>query len=128
MKTLPISKVPEIILRTTASKVENADEAREIIKELAGVIGLGVLAQQLAIGAYKTVIPFFGAFTTIPMVYALTYGIGRVMDHYFAAKAKGERLSKAQIKVIWEQEKKKGKAEGKKYSSEIKVDAEDLSD
>ena len=33
-------------------------KSTEIIKEIAGVVGLGLLAQQLVIGGYKTFIPF----------------------------------------------------------------------
>jgi uncharacterized protein (DUF697 family) len=85
-------------------------EATTILKEIGGVVGLGLLAQQLAIGAYKTIIPFYGAIVTIPMVFGLTYGIGRVMDAYFIAKAKGQFLSPEVMKEIW----KKGRNEGKK--------------
>ena len=56
-------------------------KATEIIKELGTVVGLGLLAQQLVIGAYKF-IPYSGIITTIPMVYGLTYAIGKVMDNY----------------------------------------------
>ena len=41
--------------------------AKEVLKKVVGLIGLGVLAQQLVIGGYKTVIPFLGAIITIPM-------------------------------------------------------------
>ena len=85
-------------------------EATTTLKEIGGVVGLGLLAQQLAIGAYKTIIPFYGAIVTIPMVFGLTYGIGRVMDAYFIAKAKGQFLSPEVMKEIW----KKGRNEGKK--------------
>ena len=65
-------------------------KATEIIKELAGVVGLGLLAQQLVIGGYKTFIPFLGAITTIPIVYGLTFTIGKVMDVYFIKKSRNE--------------------------------------
>lgn len=86
------------------------NETITTLKEIGGVVGLGLLAQQLAIGAYKTIIPFYGAVVTIPMVFGLTYGIGRVMDAYFIAKAKGQFLSSEAMKEIW----KRGRNEGKK--------------
>src|SRR5690606_21358251 len=46
--------------------------AVDVFKEMAGLVGLGLLAQQLVIGAYKTVIPFLRAITTIPLVFGLT--------------------------------------------------------
>ncbi|OAD39454.1 YcjF family protein [Polaribacter atrinae] len=90
--------------------------ASEIFKELAGLVGLGFLSQQLAIGAYKTVLPFISGFTTIPLVFGLTYGMGKVMDYYFEKKIKGEKIDPEMIKSIF----KKAKAEGKQKSKEKK--------
>ena len=90
-------------------------EAGIIIKQIAGVIGLGLLAQQLAIGAYKTFIPILGGFTTVPLVYGLTYGIGRVMDAYFVARAQGIQLSEKQIHDVFDNAKKEGKSASKKH-------------
>lgn len=88
--------------------------AKEVFKELAGLVGLGFLAQQLAIGAYKTVLPFLGAITTIPLVFGLTFGMGRVMDYYFLKKIKGEKIVKSDLKDIM----KKAKAESKDVMKE----------
>lgn len=97
------------------------NDAVETIKQISGAIGLGLLAQQLAIGAYKTGLPFLGGFMTIPLVFGLTYGIGRVMDAYFTGKAKGELLKPEELKEIW----KKGKREGKSSAEEeVKESAE----
>ena len=92
--------------------------AKEVFKELAGLVGLGFLAQQLAIGAYKTVLPFLGAITTIPLVFGLTFGMGRVMDYYFIKKIKGEKIDKETLQNIF----KKARAEGKTRSKENKED------
>lgn len=86
--------------------------AKEVIKEISGLIGLGFLSQQLAIGAYKTVLPFISGFTTIPLVFGLTYGMGKVMDYYFEKKIKGEKIDPEMIKNIF----KAGRAEGKQKS------------
>lgn len=90
--------------------------AKEIFKELAGLVGLGFLSQQLAIGAYKTVLPFISGVTTIPLVFGLTYGMGKVMDYYFEKKIKGEKVDPEMVKSIF----KKAKAEGKQKSKENK--------
>ncbi|WP_024482437.1 YcjF family protein [Cellulophaga baltica] len=90
--------------------------AKEVFKELAGLVGLGFLAQQLAIGAYKTVLPFLGAITTIPLVFGLTFGMGRVVDYYFDKKIKGEKINKEDLNSIF----KKARAEGKKSAKENK--------
>ncbi|PLX83675.1 MAG: hypothetical protein C0617_11110 [Desulfuromonas sp.] len=101
-------------------------EVGEIIKEIAAVVGLGLLAQQLVIGGYKTFIPFLGAWTTIPIVFGLTYAMGCVMDEYFIRKAKKEKLDKEIMKQVWRDALKVGKEEGKKRTSEIKKDSKAL--
>lgn len=92
----------------------------EILKEIAGILGLGILAQQLAIGAYKTFIPFLGGFTTIPMVFGLTFGIGKVMDYYIVIKLVGKTPDKEKIKNIFKIAKEKGKQEGQEKANDIK--------
>lgn len=94
--------------------------ANEVVKEIIGVIGMGVIAQQLAIGAYKTFLPFLGAVTTIPLVFGLTYSIGKVMDYYFQMKIQGKQPDKDIIKSIFKSSLKTGKEEGRKRESEIK--------
>lgn len=94
--------------------------ATQIFKEIAGLVGMGLLSQQLAIGAYKTFIPFLGAITTIPLVFGLTYGMGKVMNAYFKAKIKGEKISKENIKDIFKNAKKEGQKMGKEKEQEIK--------
>jgi uncharacterized protein (DUF697 family) len=100
----------------------NISEAgtKEIVKELSGLVGLGFLSQQLAIGAYKTVLPFLGAITTIPLVFGLTYGMGRVMDYYFIKKIKGEKIDKEMLKRIF----KSAQNEGEKTAEENKDEIE----
>ena len=93
-------------------------KATEIIKELAGIVGLGLLAQQLIIGAYKF-IPYWGIITTIPMVFGMTYALGKVMDFYFIKKSRKEKIDPEIIKNIWEETLRQKKAEGKKKSKDI---------
>jgi uncharacterized protein (DUF697 family) len=89
--------------------------ATELITDLAKVIGLGMLAQQAALGLYKVGLPFLAGFTTIPLVYGLTYAIGRVLDYLFIQRAKGVRVSPEQIKDIWSRSREEGKRKGKEY-------------
>ena len=93
--------------------------AKEIFKELAGLVGLGLLSQQLVIGAYKTVLPFVGGFTTIPLVFGLTYGMGKVMDYYFEKKIKGQKVDPEMIKAIFRNAKAEGKQKAKENKEEI---------
>ena len=101
--------------------------ATQLLADLAKVIGLGVVAQQIALGLYKTVLPFLAGFTTIPLVYGLTYAIGKVLDHFFIARAKGKELSPEEIKAIWDAAKKEGERKGKEYQNDKKGKTDELS-
>lgn len=72
-----------------------------LAKDIIGTIGLGIVGQQLVLGAYKTVIPFLGALTTIPLVYGTTYAIGKVMDASLRARAAHRSLSKDDLLAIF---------------------------
>jgi len=100
-------------------------ESTDILKQLMGVIGLGLLAQQLGIAAAKILFPIFGGMATIPVVFGLTYAIGTVMDKFFVAKAAGHSLSKAEIRNIWKNAKHKGEREGKRQEESIKRDRDE---
>ena len=93
----------------------------QIYKEILGLIGLAYLAQQTAIGLYKTVLPFLGAITTIPLVFVLTYAIGKVMNYYFVAKTEGKKLTKEDLVKAFKQARKEGKKsftfKGKSYAA-----------
>jgi len=100
--------------------------AIEIFKEIAGLVGLGLLAQQLAIGAYKTILPFIAGITTIPLVFGLTYGIGKVMDYYFVKKLKGEKIDPETVKLIFAKAKAEGKQVAKENKEEINKKKADI--
>ncbi len=93
--------------------------AKEVFKELAGLVGLGFLSQQLVLGAYKTVLPFISGFTTIPLVFGLTYGMGKVMDYYFVKKIKGEKVETEMIKNIFKEAREAGKQKAKENKGKI---------
>jgi len=95
-------------------------EASDIIKEILGVIGMGVAAQQIAIGLLKTILPGLGGFTTIPLVYGLSYAIMNVMDAYFVAKASSRRLTESEIKALWNKAKTEGEQKGESQTQHIK--------
>ena len=95
-------------------------QSTDLIKQLMGVVGMGLVAQQLGIAAAKILFPIFGGVATIPVVFGLTYAIGTVMDKYFIAKAEGRTLTPKEIKDAWREAKKKGESEGKKREGEIK--------
>ena len=88
--------------------------AWENVTDLGKVIGLGLLAQQLVIGGYKTFIPFYGAVTTIPLVYGMNYAIGRILNEMYIRRSKNkDKLTPNEIKNIWKKMKKEGIKKGK---------------
>lgn len=95
-------------------------KAKDILIEVGKVVGLGLLAQQTAIGLYKTILPGLGGLMSIPLVYGLTYGIGRVLDFNYMQMRKGRKASKKELKRVFEQAKAEGKKVSKQHRSEIK--------
>lgn len=79
------------------------NEALDWVKEIIALVGLAMMAQQIALGVWKVVSFGFGGLLTIPLVYALTFAIMKVADVYFAHKAKNQKLSEAKIKAIWKE-------------------------
>ena len=84
-------------------------ESTDLIKEISGVAGLGLIAQQIALGAYKVGLPGLAGFTTIPLVFGLTYAIGQVVNEYFVRKGRGEQISRKEIKNLFSFYKKQSK-------------------
>lgn len=94
--------------------------ASDWIKEIVGIVGLGIIAQQIAIGIWKIVTFGLGGLLTIPLVYGLTYAVMKVGDAYFSAKARNETLSDDQIKTIWKNAFSDGKKKGFDEKQNIK--------
>lgn len=94
-------------------------EATDLLKEIAGIVGLGMVAQQVALGLYKVGLPFLAGFTTIPLVYGLTYAIGRIMDFYLEKKTNGQTVSNADLKGMWEKFREEGKQQAKTAKDEV---------
>jgi len=95
-----------------------------VVKEIMGGVGLGLVGQQLVIGAYKTFIPFLGAVTTIPLVYGATTAICAVMDAYFKAAARGVSVSPEEMRRTWEREKARGEQEGRQREQDVRDQAD----
>jgi uncharacterized protein (DUF697 family) len=93
--------------------------ATDLLKEIAGVVGLGMAAQQAALGLYKVGLPFLAGFTTIPLVYGLTYAIGCVMDFYLEKKSRGQTMSKADIKSVWAKARDEARERAKEAKAEV---------
>ena len=91
--------------------------ASDLIKEIIAVIGMGFIAQQLAIAIWKLVTFGAGGLLTIPVVYALTFAVMKVIDEYYAAKARKQTLTDQQLKAIWKQAFRDGRKKSKEAKS-----------
>lgn len=85
------------------------DEASDALKQIAGAVGMGFLAQQGVIGLYKLGLPFLGGFMTFPLVAGMTVGIGKAMDLYFRAQAEGKSISPRDLKQAYALGKQEGR-------------------
>ena len=88
-------------------------EMIDIIKKISGAISLGYLAQQTVLVLYKIGLPGFGGFMTIPLVYGLTYAIGKIMDYYLVQEKTGKGVNMKDIAEYWKKFFKEGKKLGK---------------
>ena len=84
------------------------DEMFHILKSLGLAAVLGYLAQLTAMGLYRTILTGFGAITTVPLVYSLTFAIGKILHKYFEMEEKGESFAGIDFKEIWEGLKEEG--------------------
>lgn len=112
----------QVIMVTYLSKVLglNTDDtkANELLVYLLGTLGWGVLSQQAVIGLYKTVLPYAGGFTTIPLVYASTFGLGIACKTLIKAKVDNVQISKDELKRIRQESINNIKKEDRDWSLE----------
>lgn len=109
----PIQVVMVYYISRTLGNGISETSAKEIVTYLVGVVGWGVLAQQAILGAYKTVLPYLGGLTTIPLVYAATVGLGYAAKSVIEAKMKGRHATKEEIKRMSKEASKRAKEETK---------------
>ena len=92
----------------------------EILTDIGKVVGLGFLAMHLTVAGYKTIIPFFGNVSTVPMVYGMTYAIGRILNEMYIRRSKNkDQMTNKEIKEMFKKLKKEGLSLGKKKKDEI---------
>jgi uncharacterized protein (DUF697 family) len=98
-------------------------EFHVFIKELMGIVGMGIIAQNLGMAISKIAIPVLGNLLTIPLVFSLSYAILKVCDIYFQKKQNGTPLNPDEIKELFKKYREEGKTRGKGIN---KSDIEDL--
>lgn len=100
------------------------NDGQEWTKQIIGLMGLGFIAQQLAIGVWKLVTWGVGGLLTLPLVYSLTYAVMTTADVYFKHRAKGVQLTDDQLREEFRKATRAGKVEAEKHKTSIKDMAE----
>ncbi|MCB1152802.1 hypothetical protein KDL45_04065 [bacterium] len=90
-------------------------EMNEIIKEILGLVGMGLIARQLAVSAAK-IIPGLGSLIAVPVVYGTTFAMGRVIDYYFVEKLAGRSVTEKAMKAVYQEARQTGEEAGKLWA------------
>ncbi|MBB5356528.1 uncharacterized protein (DUF697 family) [Anoxybacillus mongoliensis] len=109
----PIQVVMVIYISRVLGNPIGENGAKEVLSYTIGVIGWGVLAQQLILAGYKTFIPYLGGLTTVPLVYAATFGLGYAAKTVLEARLHDQQISKEEIKRISKEATERAKKETK---------------
>lgn len=102
----PIQLVMIVSLNKVLGNPFEESSLKEILASLIGIVGWGTLAQHTILGLYKTVIPFMGAITTVPLVYAATFALGTGGKWLIEAKKNDQTISNDKMKKIMDEAKK----------------------
>ena len=76
--------------------------AKEMVQQLMRAAGLSMLKQQAHIGYFRVGLPGLAGFTTIPLVYGMSYSIGKTLNYLILEHQEGNRLDPEKIKEYWE--------------------------
>lgn len=110
----------QLIMVTALNKILDdpfeKSSLKEVLTSLLGVVGWGTLAQHVILGLYKTILPFMGALTTIPLVYAATYALGTGAKILIETRKNDQTISDEELKRAVVQAKKEAEGSQKKLS------------
>ena len=116
----PIQLVMVTYLNKAIGNPYEKSKMNEILTSLLAIMGWGVLAQQLILGAYKTIVPFVAGITTIPLVYGATYALGTGAKILIEAKKNDIKVAEDELKkIISLAKKEKGSISLTRIKSEI---------
>jgi uncharacterized protein (DUF697 family) len=102
------------------------ERAQEIVTEILGVLGMSLTANLLIVSLTK-LIPIVGGVLTVPLIYAATWGIGKVVDYYFDCLRAGNKPSSETMKDLFAEQFKVGKKRGEDLDTDsLKRQADDL--
>ncbi len=90
----------------------SVENAGEVFKEIMGAVGLSIAARVATGSLLKIGLPIIGGVLRTPVVFALTYGLGRVAEDYFQRKQDGLDFDVKAARRVFEEAVKEGRVEG----------------
>jgi len=90
--------------------------AGEIVTSVVGVVGLGIVAEQIFLLGAKIVLPIFGGIALIPLLYATSYGLGYTIRAALDARRNHQRLSDDELRRIKAEAEQRARAQKRDWS------------
>ena len=112
----PIQLVMVTALNKVLGNPFEKSSLKEVLTSLLGVVGWGTMAQHVILGLYKSVLPFMGGLTTIPLVYAATFALGCGAKILIESKKNEQTISDETLKAAFQKAKEEAAAEQKKLT------------
>lgn len=112
----PIQVVMVVLLNKILGGPVSSSNPKELVAYITGVVSWGVLAQQIILGLYKSVLPFMAGYSTIPLVYAANTGLGYAAKTILEARLRDQEIPKEEIKRLAEQARKNAASEKRDWS------------
>ena len=90
--------------------------AGEIVTSVLGVVGLGLVAEQVFLIGAKLVLPIFGGIALIPLLYATSYGLGYTIRAALEARRNHQILSDDELRRIKAEAEQRARAQKRDWS------------
>lgn len=88
------------------------DNAGQVFKEITAAVGLSIAARVATGALIKIGLPVIGGMLRTPVVFALTYGLGRVAEEYFQRRNEGLDFDVKAARELFRQAVREGRVEG----------------
>lgn len=117
----PIQLVMVTALNRILGNPFKKSSLQEVLTSLLGIVGWGTLAQHVILGLYKTILPFMGGLTTIPLVYSATYALGMGAKILIEARKRDQTIADEELKRLIAQAKKEAEESQKKLDAKSAI-------
>lgn len=90
--------------------------AGEIVGSVLGVVGLGIVAEQVFILGAKIALPIFGVMALLPLLYATTYGVGYTLRAVLDARRNNQQISNEELRRIKTEAEQRAKSQQRDWT------------